>query len=162
MVYILIKHLVVDLALSRIPDAQRGAVIEIIHQSKSSPSQKRALLLKKGLLRSIADELETLADTGKLFSRPFCLALNVVFLDEDVDSLLARLEKNSPSVTGLMRPMINEMKTTIQYANSAGVTRPIIFHPLMLGNHHAHFKDGILVEVVRRNKRTDVLAAGGR
>lgn len=32
----------------------------------------------------------------------------------------------------------------------------------MLGSHHTHFKDGVLVEIVRRNKHTDVLAAGGR
>jgi hypothetical protein len=57
---------VVELALNRIPVAQRSAIIDIIGQSKSSSSQKRALLLRKGLLRSTADELETLADTGKL------------------------------------------------------------------------------------------------
>ena len=32
----------------------------------------------------------------------------------------------------------------------------------MLGAHHGRFKGGVLVEVVRRNKRMDVLAAGGR
>ena len=57
--------LVVDLALNRIPNDVRPAVIDIMNQSKSSPSQKRALLLKKGLLRSTTDELEVLAEVGK-------------------------------------------------------------------------------------------------
>jgi hypothetical protein len=60
--------LVVDLALNRIPNDLRPAVIDIMNQSKSSPSQKRALLLKIGLLRSTTDELEVLAEVGK---RPF-------------------------------------------------------------------------------------------
>lgn len=58
--------IVVDLALNRIPNDVRPAVVDIINQSKSSPSQKRALLLKKGLLRSTADELEVLAEVGEL------------------------------------------------------------------------------------------------
>lgn len=58
-------YLVVDLALNRIPSDLRPSVVEIISQPKSSPSQKRALLLKKGLLRSTADELEVLAEVGK-------------------------------------------------------------------------------------------------
>jgi translation initiation factor 2-alpha kinase 4 len=57
---------VVDLALNRIPNDLRPAVVDIINQSKSSPSQKRALLLKKGLLRSTTDELEVLTEVGKI------------------------------------------------------------------------------------------------
>jgi len=55
---------VVEIALNRVPADVRSGVIEIIHQSKSTPAQKRALLLKKGLLRSTADELEILAEVG--------------------------------------------------------------------------------------------------
>lgn len=61
-----------------------------------------------------------------------------------------------------MGPAVEEIKQTIQHAIYAGVLRPISFHPLMLGSHHTHFKGGVLVEVVRKNKRMDVLAAGGR
>lgn len=57
---------VVEIALNRVPADVRSGVIEIIHQSKSTPAQKRALLLKKGLLRSTADELEILAEVGML------------------------------------------------------------------------------------------------
>jgi len=136
---------IVRIIFERIPSALRSSILEIISNSKSSPSQKRALLLKNGLLRSTADELEALADT-----------------DEDIDALLTKLDKVSPSLTTLLRPIAEEVKETIQYATLTGVARPISFHPLMLGNHHSHFKDGVLVEVVRKNKRMDVLAAGGR
>ncbi|KAJ7186042.1 hypothetical protein C8R46DRAFT_937688 [Mycena filopes] len=136
---------IVRIVLERIPSTLRPAILEIISNSKSSTSQKRALLLKKGLLRSTADELEAVADP-----------------DEDIEAFLTRLDKVSPSLTALLRPVVEEVKETISYAVLTGVARPISFRPLMLGNHHAHFKNGVLVEVVRKNKRTDVLAAGGR
>jgi hypothetical protein len=55
---------VIELALSRVPHDIRDSIIEIIMQVKSTWAQKRAMLLKKGLLRSIVDELEILSDTG--------------------------------------------------------------------------------------------------
>jgi translation initiation factor 2-alpha kinase 4 len=55
---------VIELALSRVPHDIRDSVIEIIMQAKSSWAQKRAMLLKKGLLRSTVDELEILSETG--------------------------------------------------------------------------------------------------
>ncbi|KAF7297638.1 hypothetical protein MKEN_01386800 [Mycena kentingensis (nom. inval.)] len=136
---------IVRIIVERIPAELRTAVQEILAQSKSSPSQKRANLLKKGLLRSIADELEITSDT-----------------DEDVDSLLTKLDKISPALTNLIRPLAESVKETVQYAIIAGVARPIHFRPLMLGSYLTHFNDGVLVEVVRKSKHTDVLAAGGR
>ena len=58
--------IVVELTMNRVPAGQRDAVVEIISQSKSLPTQKRALLLKKGLFRSTAEELEILSETGML------------------------------------------------------------------------------------------------
>ena len=55
---------VIELALSRVPHDIRESVVEIILQAKSTWAQKRAMLLKKGLLRSTVDELEILCDTG--------------------------------------------------------------------------------------------------
>ncbi|KAF8345771.1 kinase-like domain-containing protein [Amanita rubescens] len=136
---------IIELALSHLPPGQRSGVIDILNQSKSSVSQKRALLLKKGLLRSTADELEILSDK-----------------DDEIDNLLARLEKVSPAFVGLIQPFVDEVKHTIQYSVSTGVTRQIYFHPLMLGNHLQLFKDGVIVDVVRKNKATDILASGGR
>jgi translation initiation factor 2-alpha kinase 4 len=75
---------------------------------------------------------------------------------------MSKLEKVSPALVTLIQPAVDEVKRTVQYANAAGVARTIYFHPLMLGSHHTHFKDGVLVEMVRRGKRQDVLAAGGR
>jgi translation initiation factor 2-alpha kinase 4 len=57
--------IVIELVISRIPNNHRSAVVEIINQTKSSPSQKRALLLRKGLLRSVTDELEILSEVGE-------------------------------------------------------------------------------------------------
>jgi eukaryotic translation initiation factor 2-alpha kinase 4 len=50
--------------LSRVPHDIRDSILEVITQAKSSWAQKRAMLLKKGLLRSTVDELEVLCDTG--------------------------------------------------------------------------------------------------
>ena len=58
--------IVVELTMNRVPAGQRDAVVEIISQSKTLPTQKRALLLKKGLFRSTAEELEILSETGML------------------------------------------------------------------------------------------------
>ncbi len=63
--------LVVDAVLSRLPAAHKSAIVEIINQPKSSTSQKRALFLKKGLLRSTADELEVLSDTCEVSGYAF-------------------------------------------------------------------------------------------
>jgi translation initiation factor 2-alpha kinase 4 len=125
------------------------------------PSQKRALLLKKGLLRSTADELEILCEAGK--SLPFKTDQGVTAAtDDDIDALFAKLEKTSPSLATMITPAVNEIKQTIQYATFAGFDRPVFFLPLMLGNHHALFKCGVRFEVARQNKRLDILAVGGR
>jgi translation initiation factor 2-alpha kinase 4 len=83
-------------------------------------------------------------------------------VDEDVDAVLLKVEKVSPPLLALLRPLADELKQTIQHAVHAGLSRPVFFHPLMIAGHNANFKDGILIEVVRKNKRMDVLAAGGR
>lgn len=83
-------------------------------------------------------------------------------IDEDIDNVLSRLEKISSPLATLIRPAIIEIQNTLQFATSAGVSRQIFFHPFMLGSHQSLFKDGVVFEVVRRNKRMDVLAAGGR
>ncbi|KAG5719281.1 Serine/threonine-protein kinase gcn2 [Termitomyces sp. T112] len=136
---------IVELILTRLPSGQRHAVTDILTQPKSTISQKRALLLKRGLLRSTADELELLTD-----------------IDEDIDDFMSRVERLSPALVELMDPYIQEVKKTIELAKSTKVAKSILFRPLMLGNQNTYFKDGILVEVVRKNRYSDVLAAGGR
>jgi len=156
--------LVIEVVLTRLPSGHRDAVVDIMSQSKSSLSQKRALLLKRGLLRSTADELEVLAEIGVLSASPPCAKQpdGRFIIDEDIEGLIYRLEKLSPALVNLIQPFVNELKQTVDYARSTKVTRSILFHPLMLGNHNDHFKDGVLIQVVRKNKRSDVLAAGGR
>ena len=61
-----------------------------------------------------------------------------------------------------MAHALGEIKETVQYTTLAGVTRPILFHPLMISSHNTYFKGGVCFEVVRRSKRSDILAAGGR
>ncbi len=73
-----------------------------------------------------------------------------------------RLDKLSSPLLEMIRPAIEEIKTVVKTASLAGVSRPIKFYPLMVGNHLKDFKHGILVEVVRRSKRIELLAAGGR
>ena len=151
--------------MNRVTADLRSSVTEIILQSKSTPAQKRALLLKKGLPRTTVDELEILSEVGQSFHYFFDFrerSLTHVNVEEDIDDILRRLEKGSPTIAALMHPAVKEIKSTIQYSQAANLKRQIFFHPLMLGSHHTHFKDGILVEVVKRHKHTDVLAAGGR
>ena len=53
--------------MNRITADTRNSVADIILQSKSTPVQKRALLLKKGLSRTAVDELEILSEVGQWF-----------------------------------------------------------------------------------------------
>lgn len=50
--------------MSRLPAAQRSPVVELLNQYKSNPAHRRTHLLKKGILRSMVDELEVLSETG--------------------------------------------------------------------------------------------------
>ncbi|OCH91731.1 Serine/threonine-protein kinase [Obba rivulosa] len=136
---------ILELALERVPLDLRTAVTDILSQTKSSQSQKRSMLLRKGIARSIVDELEVLSEA-----------------DEDLDGLLGRLEKISCTLLSALSFAVEEVRSTIQFARAFGVTRTIIFDPLMLSNRNPYFKDGVCFEVTRRNKRSDILAAGGR
>jgi len=148
--------------MGRVPHDIRDPVVEIITQAKSSWAQKRAMLLKKGLLRSTVDELEVLSDIGNphSFFRP--MPADSANVDEDIDSLISRIERISPQLVTLMAQPLRELRQTIQYTALAGVERPIVFHPLMISSHNTYFKGGVCFEVVRRSKRSDILAAGGR
>jgi translation initiation factor 2-alpha kinase 4 len=51
--------------MNRVAADARSSVAEIILQSKSTPAQKRALLLKRGLARTTVDDLEILSEVGQ-------------------------------------------------------------------------------------------------
>ncbi len=62
----------------------------------------------------------------------------------------------------LLDPYIQEIKSTLQFAQLSGVTRPVQVDPLFLGHRTSYFANGVCYMAVRKTKRTDVLAAGGR
>lgn len=86
--------------------------------------------------------------------------------DADVDELLARLERVSPSLVLSILGAAQEIKTTMHFAAATGVIRTIYFHPLFMLRNPNNFFDGLCFEVVKRQqphqKRSDTLAMGGR
>jgi translation initiation factor 2-alpha kinase 4 len=140
----LTNAIVTDVAIDRVPSQLRANVLDILKQTKSTFSQKRAQMTKQGLPRNICDELELLSET-----------------EEDMDYLLNKVVKQSSTLAASLLPVFAEIRETIQYTGALGVTRPVVVHPLML-TEESHFKDGLFFEVVRRKKRTDVIASGGR
>lgn len=83
--------------------------------------------------------------------------------DADVDSIIGKLERVSPQLLALIGDAIEDVRMTLQFTVASGVGNPVYFHPLfMISNPNPYFKNGILFEVVRRNKRSDILALGGR
>lgn len=55
-----------DVVLEQIPSHIRADVIKLLTQSNASPSQRRQLLLEKGLARNMTDQLEILLEGGAL------------------------------------------------------------------------------------------------
>lgn len=82
--------------------------------------------------------------------------------EEDIDAFMAKLEKVSSTLFAAINAPIEQVKSAVQLSKSSGVTRSILLNPLVMANRHPHFRDGVYFEVVRRNKRSDVLAVGGR
>ncbi|KAI0029609.1 kinase-like domain-containing protein [Vararia minispora EC-137] len=138
---------IVDMCMNRIGAEHRSTVTDVLSQTKSTWAQKRATLLKKFLLRSTVDELERWVAE--------------IRLDDDIEGLLARLERIAPTLREAIQPYVVQIQQVIHFA-SLTVSRPLYFHPLMIGAHTAYFKEGVCFEVVRRNKRSDILGVGGR
>ena len=61
----LLTLVVLDVALDRVSSDARSSVTDILNQAKSSQSQKRSMLLRKGIPRNVADELELLSVVGQ-------------------------------------------------------------------------------------------------
>ena len=149
--------------MNRLSAQERASVVEIMTQasSKASSATKRVSLLKKGIPSTMTDELITLNETCT--SLPFySLGRKLTLIDEDFPTFLFRLDKLSSYLRKEIHGAIEEMRTTVEHAILSGVTRSIYVTPLMLGSRHEYFKDGVCFEVCRRNKRYDLLAAGGR
>ncbi|TRM58463.1 hypothetical protein BD626DRAFT_573474 [Schizophyllum amplum] len=136
---------VIECAFDRVPEDLRSAVRDILMQHRSSPSQKRTALAKKGISNSVIQELDLLVEP-----------------EEDIDAWILKLEKTAPFFLSGVRSALTEIKKTLQLASATGVKKPIIFRPLMLNQFTQNFEGGIVIQVVRRNKRMDVLAMAGR
>lgn len=54
--------------MDRVAADLRPQVLDVLNQTKSSQSQKRAMLLRKGLPRHVVDELEVLTEVGQWYS----------------------------------------------------------------------------------------------
>ncbi|KAL1666492.1 hypothetical protein GGF50DRAFT_113198 [Schizophyllum commune] len=136
---------IIDCAFDRVPQELRASVRDILLQHRSSTPQKRSALAKKGISSSVIQELDLLVDP-----------------EEDIDEWISKLEKTSPFLLGSIRSALDEVKKTLQFAAATGIKRPILFRPLMLNQFARTFEGGVVIQVVRRNKRQDVLAMAGR
>ncbi|KAI0354133.1 Serine/threonine-protein kinase [Trametes cingulata] len=136
---------ILEQALEHVPPEIRAEALEILSQSKSSTSQKRSSLLRKGVTRTVNDWLEVLSETY-----------------ESIEAFTERLDRSYSSLRDLLAPYIEDIRSTVQFANASGVTRPLKINPLMLNNRSQYYADGVCFEVVRKNKYSDVLATGGR
>lgn len=83
-------------------------------------------------------------------------------VDDSVDALVERLEKTSPALLQLLDLCIKDIRDTLLFAEASDVVRPITIDPLLLENRSTYFSNGVCFMAVKKTKRSDVLAAGGR
>ena len=83
---------VLDVALGRIAPDLRAEVVKVFDQTKASQSQKRSILLLKGVPRNIIDELEVLMDVGKWVLLMYFVGwMSNMSIDVDVDVIVNAL-----------------------------------------------------------------------
>ena len=74
-----------------------------------------------------------------------------------------RLEKVSSPLIEPLTPLLKEISRVVGIANASGIANSSIrVQPLMIGRRHDYFKNGVCFEVFNPQKRTDILAVGGR
>ena len=74
-----------------------------------------------------------------------------------------RLEKVSSPLIEPLTPLLKEISRVVGVANASGIASSSIrVQPLMIGRRHDYFKNGVCFEVFNPQKRTDILAVGGR
>ncbi|KIJ54354.1 hypothetical protein M422DRAFT_73814 [Sphaerobolus stellatus SS14] len=126
---------------NRIPASQRSYVHDILYQSKTPWRTKRGHLVKSNVGKSILDEIEVLCEA------------------DDLELLVANIQKVSMALYSTLAPAIDEVRQIIRYAKTIGVTRPILFRPLMDAKT---FESGVFFQFVRPSRRSELIAAGGR
>lgn len=152
--------LVVETVFSKVPmtRTRRRDISTIVYSTKPWP-QKRAQLLNAGF-KSILEDIEVLLSEGEAapavprgesdLSRPV----------DDSQVILERLQKlNGESAK--MRAAFEDVDRTKRMALAMGVTRPIVFKPLIMLNQ-PYFKEGVMLEVRAAKRSSEVIARGGR
>jgi translation initiation factor 2-alpha kinase 4 len=76
---------------------------------------------------------------------------------EDVESVIARLSRTSFGFS--LTSVFEEIRMVVKYATVLGVKRRILFRPWLISDM---FNTGIVFEVQKGSKRSDVIASGGR
>lgn len=76
--------------------------------------------------------------------------------------MMLRLERYIPTLFNVISPYMNEIKKTMELAALSRPSIEIHIRPLMIGRRHDLYKNGICFEVVKKNKKNDILATGGR
>lgn len=64
------------------------------------------------------------------------------------------------SLYTILSPLVEEITQLIKYARSIGVSRQILFRPLM--DSKLFTETGIWFQFGRSSKRSEIIAAGGR
>lgn len=139
-------------------------MIETLTEPKLSAQQRRTILLKKGLRKSAADELEVLGGKGKERERSVVQGFfSNTETDDWVDTIIPKVEKVSQQLAQKIRPFVDEVAQMLEKLELFGIParQSIIFHPLALV-FNSRITDGVCFEVLRPGRRADVLAAGGR
>lgn len=72
---------------------------------------------------------------------------------------MANVQKVSTGLHSVLAPFVDEIRQVIRYTRTLGVTRPIVFRPLM---ESKNFEGGVFFQYVRLGKRSETVAAGGR
>ena len=73
-----------------------------------------------------------------------------------------RMEKTSSPLVESVAPLLQEVGRVIGIAISSGLSCTVRVKPLMVGRRHDPFKDGVCFEVTGSEKRSGILAVGGR
>ncbi|THH07416.1 hypothetical protein EW145_g3398 [Phellinidium pouzarii] len=135
-----------EVVISRVPEDLRECVIDVLQSTKTGSSQIRSSLHKKGIQKTFIDEIEWLYEDY-----------------EDITMPLMRLEKNNSALAEPLRLLLKDVGKVVSLAVSTGLQYSVIrIRPLMIGRRHDYFKNGVCFEVVNPEKRTDLLAVGGR
>ncbi|KAG9057226.1 hypothetical protein FS842_008151 [Serendipita sp. 407] len=131
---------VCEAALAKIPEEQKRNVVSILDNNKTALSLKKTLLTKLGLTRSVLDDLDALLQPA-----------------DEIEATIARLAKTS--FAGSLLQVFDEIRAVVRFSSILGVKRRIHFRPWQPNDL---FTSGLVFEVSKGTKRSDIIASGGR